>query len=292
MKSLRINTGANRNEVDRTDHIKNFVRTLYDGTPLTKEKENELFREYILTNDSNIKDIIIKSNSRFVYSAAKAFTNDPEEVLDLTMEGMMGMLEAFDKFNPDNGNGFLSFANHYIYKYMVTYTHKSKFVKRSKDHSLKNKSARIKEKFFAENGRYPSDSEIVTLMYEKHGIVIHDESYIRDIVISKLDDYCTFGNGDNVTFMDSQEFTKNDSCSSKNIFENEIETEGVKSTIYEVLSALDNKEKDIIMKLFGIGYDREFTANEIAEEYCMSVSRINQIKKSCLSKMKNYKFAV
>ena len=103
MKSLKINTGAARNEVDRTDHVKNFIHTLYGGKPMTKEKENELFREYILTKNPMIKDTIVKCNTRFVYSAAKAFTNDPEEVLDLTMEGTMGLLEAFDRFDPDTG---------------------------------------------------------------------------------------------------------------------------------------------------------------------------------------------
>ena len=87
MKTLRLNNGANRNEIERTDSIKNFVKTLYDGKPIPKDVENELFREYEKTHDASIKEAIIKGNIRFVYSAAKSFSNDPEEVLDLAMEG-------------------------------------------------------------------------------------------------------------------------------------------------------------------------------------------------------------
>lgn len=292
MKSLKINTGATKNTVDRTDHIKNFIRTLYDGQPLTKERENELFREYILTKNPALKDTIIKCNSRFVYSAAKAFINDPEEVLELTMEGMIGLLEAFDRFDPETGNGFLSFANHYVYKYMVEYTHNSRFIKRSKDFHLKNKASRIKDKFFAEFGRYPDDSEVIELIKEKYGIDVKEEDYVREIIVSRLDDSYTFGDGETTTMLESPEFTRRDGGFMKNGFAIEMENEDMNSKVNEILGVLSERDQEIMRKAFGIGCFREYTAEELAEEYNMTVARINQIKKECLFKMKKYKFAV
>ena len=286
MKSLKINNSSTRNEVDRTDHLKNFIRTLYEGKPLNKEKENDLFREYILTKDETIKDTIIKSNCRFVYSAAKAFTNDPEEVLELTMEGCMGLLEAFDRFDPETGYSFLSFANHYVYKYMVDYTHKSRIIKRSKDLSLKNKAQRIRERFYAENGRYPDNFETVELIKEKYGIEVKEEDYISDIVISHLDDDYTFGDGETTSLLESPEFTKTDGGFSNNDFVASMENDDTKNRIDEVLGILNAR------KTFGIGCFREYTTEELAVEYKMTVSRINQIKRECMSKMKKYKFAV
>lgn len=292
MKSLKINTGAARNEVDRTDHVKNFIHTLYGGKPMTKEKENELFREYILTKNPMIKDTIVKCNTRFVYSAAKAFTNDPEEVLDLTMEGTMGLLEAFDRFDPEIGNGFLSFANHYIYKYMVEYTHKSRCIKRSKDFHLKNKASRVREKFFAENGRYPDDFETMELIREKFGIDVKEEDYIREIVVSRLDNTYTFGDGESSTMLESPEFTRRDGGFTKNEFVVEMEKQDMRDKVSEILGVLSERDQEIMKKLFGIGYYREYTAEELSEEYQMTVARINQIRKECLFKMKKYKFAV
>lgn len=292
MKSLKINTGATRNEVDRTDHIKNFIRTLYDGKPLSKEKENELFREYILTKNDMIKDTIIKSNCRFVYSAAKAFTSNPEEVLELTMEGCMGLLEAFDRFDPETGNGFLSFANHYVYKYMVDYTHKSKFVKRSKDLSLKSKAQRIKEKFFAENGRYPDNYETIELIKERYGIDVKEEDYVSDIIISRLDDAYVFGNGETANMLESPDFTKRDGGFMKNEFVVDMEKDDIKNNVEKILSVLSVRDAEIMKKLFGINCYREYTPEELADEYEMTIARINQIRKECLSRMKKYKFAV
>ena len=291
MKSLKINTGATRNELERTDHIKAFIKTLYGGKPMNKEQENQMFREYLLTKNQALKDKIVKSNMRFVFSAAKAFTNDPETVLDLTMEGMIGLLEAFDKFDPHTNNSFLSFANHYIYKYMVDYTHGSEHVKRSKDTILKSKASRIKEAFFAENGRYPSDDEVVSIIKEKYGIDVKKEDYIREIVVTSLDS-AYMNDGESFNLIDSPDFIRQSGSFHLNNFVEEIEEEDTNSKVTSYLSVLSERDHLIMKKLFGIGYYREFTPEEIADEFEMTVARVNQIKKEAIEKIKKNRYSM
>lgn len=293
MKSLKINTGATRNELERTEHVKSFVKTLYGNKPMNKEQENQMFREYLLTKNSVLKDTIVKSNMRFVFSAAKAFTNDPETVLDLTMEGMVGLLEAFDKFDPQTNNSFLSFANHYVYKYMVDYTHGSEHVKRSKDFLLKSKTSRVKEAFFAENGRYPSDEEVIRIIREKYGIDVRKEDYIREITVTSLDGVCTYTADDEpIALIDSPEFIEQSGSFHTNRFIEEIENEDVNSKVSAYLSVLSERDQLIMKKLFGIGYYREFTPEEVADEFEMTVARVNQIKKEAIDKIKKNKYSI
>ena len=291
MKSLKINTGATRNELERTDHIKAFIKTLYGGKPLSKEQENQMFREYLLTKNQALKDKIVKSNMRFVFSAAKAFTNDPETVLDLTMEGMLGLLEAFDKFDPHTNNSFLSFANHYVYKYMVDYTHGSEHVKRSKDFILKSKTSRIKEAFFAENGRYPSDDEVIGIIKEKYGIDVKKEDYIREIVITSLDS-AYVDDGEPIALIDSPDFIEQSGSFHINNFIEEIEEEDTSSKVMSYLSVLSERDQLIMKKLFGIGYYREFTPEEVADEFEMTVARVNQIKKEAIEKIRKNRYSI
>lgn len=293
MKSLKINTGATRNELERTDHIKAFIKTLYGGKPLSKEQENQMFREYLLTKNPALKDRIVKSNMRFVFSAAKAFTNDPETVLDLTMEGMVGLLEAFDKFDPQTNNSFLSFANHYVYKYMVDYTHGSEHVKRSKDFLLKSKTSRVKEAFFAKSGRYPTDEETIEIIREKYGIDVRKEDYIRDIVVASLDSACVYTDGDEpIALIDSPDFIEQSGSFHVNNFIEEIEEEDTSSKVTSYLSVLSERDQLIMKKLFGIGYYREFTPEEVAEEFEMTVARVNQIKKEAIEKIRKNRYSI
>jgi len=289
MKTLRINTGSTRNEIDRTDHMKSFIRTLYGGKPMSKEDENNMFREYMLTKNPVLKDTIIKCNMRFVFSAAKAFTNDPEMVLDLTMEGMMGLLEAFDRFDPETGNSFLSYANHYVYKYMVEYVHEAKQIKRSTDSSLKSKVSKIRENFFAKTGRYPSDDEIIDIIKEKYGIDVKKEDYIRDIVILSIDSEYRTNDGDDTPSDGSHGIISKNDGYCLNDYDVKSETEYRNDRLNAALSILSDRDREIIKKLFGIGYFREYVVEELADEYGMTVARINQIRKTCIEKIRSEK---
>lgn len=294
MNNVKITTSSSTNaaELNRTDHIKAFIKTLYDAKPIPKDQENLMFMEYMLTKDKKIKDRIIKSNMRFVFSAAKAFTNDPEMILDLTMEGTIGLIEAFDRFDPGTNNSFLSFANHYVYKYMVEYIHDSERIRRSKDHSLKSKASRIRERYFAENGRYPSDDEVISMIQDKYGIDVKKEDYVREITVSSLDEVYTYINGDEVSAIDSPEFTSRSEFVNTNGFVLKEENESNENMISACLSMLSERNREIMKKLFGIGYYREYTPEEVADEYGMTLARINQIKNESIEKIRKNAYSI
>jgi RNA polymerase primary sigma factor len=291
---LRINTGSTKNTVDRTDNIKSFAGSLLKSDPLDKDKENQMFKEYILTKNEALRDTIIRSNAKFVFSAAKAFSNDPEEVLDLAMEGLMGMLDAFDRFDPETGNHFLSFANHYIYKYMVNYVHNNKMVRRSKDPLLRGKTTRIKDKFFAEHGRYPNADEIVELIEKVYHIKVNKKEHIEDISFKRLDDVYD-GMDDGVdSFIESPDFVRNESCSHTNSYMEKIETEDRHKKASYFLNVLSERDRAIIKMLFGIDRDCPVSPEDVAIAFDMTTARVNQIKKESIKKMRDaqYKLAV
>ena len=76
---------------------------------LSREDENELaIRAY--NGDKEAKQRLIKSNLRFVVTVAKKYRNLGMELGDLVSEGNIGLMTAVERFNPEKGFHFISYA--------------------------------------------------------------------------------------------------------------------------------------------------------------------------------------
>ena len=87
---------------------------------LTEGEEKDLFLEYqdagiSETRRSQIRDRIIRANLRFVFKTAKsASKKDPTMFEDLIAAGNEGLLVGFEKFKPDEGYRFLTYAGWWV----------------------------------------------------------------------------------------------------------------------------------------------------------------------------------
>jgi RNA polymerase nonessential primary-like sigma factor len=87
---------------------------------LTKEEEKDLFLELDDIGLSQkrrdaIRDRIIRANLRFVFKEAKKFSkNDPMIFEDLIAAGNEGLIVGMDKFKPESGNRFLTYAGFWV----------------------------------------------------------------------------------------------------------------------------------------------------------------------------------
>ena len=61
-------------------------------------------------NEKRAKDKLTESNLRLVVSIAKKYQTSGISLLDLINEGNMGLIKAADKFDPDRGFHFISYA--------------------------------------------------------------------------------------------------------------------------------------------------------------------------------------
>ena len=76
---------------------------------LTREEEIELC-EKAKKGDKAAKDKIIKANLRFVVKVAKKYQNHGLDLTDLISEGNIGLITAIEKFEPERGYHFISYA--------------------------------------------------------------------------------------------------------------------------------------------------------------------------------------
>ena len=80
---------------------------------LTREEEIELTKR-LKEGDVEARSKLIRSNLRFVITIAKQYKNSGLLLEDLISEGNMGLIIAADRFDPDKGYHFISYAVYWI----------------------------------------------------------------------------------------------------------------------------------------------------------------------------------
>lgn len=261
--------------VNRNNSIDRYLNSIRNYKPLAFDEENMYITRYKIDGDMKARDMLVNCNQRFIYSAAKRFSNNPDTVLELVNEGNIGLVEAIDKFDFTVGVRLLTYAQAYIRRNMIRYFCENRLVKRPSDTKIGSIITNERNAFYSMNERQPTIEELRSILLNKYNInVTNDEDfYINNFVY--IDDNVS-DSDDDFTFGDTSEYIN--STSTYNDYEKDIEYDNTKAVVLAALSKLDNRSQDILKRLYGIGYDREFSASEIADMYGMTKTRINQIK--------------
>ncbi len=95
------------------DGIPSYLSRLTQAPLLTPEEEIELTRA-VQQGDKAAKQRLIESNMRLVINIAKTYRNRSIPLEDLIQEGAIGLMQAADRFDPDKGFRFSTYATHWI----------------------------------------------------------------------------------------------------------------------------------------------------------------------------------
>lgn len=272
------------------DTLNKYLSDIRKYKVLTPEEEVELF-ERIGDGDESAKARIVESNQRFVYSLAKIYSKNDDEVLDYVNEGNIGLMTAIDTFDVTKGMKFITYSVWYIRRSMNYYlSTMNSLVAKSNNMKYGKKIEYIKQECMCKNGYEPTYDEIVDMMKEKYNIDIKDICDVYDLNISSINQQLD----DDYTIEDNSEF--NEVTSSVNAYETETDKTYNNELVGNILSTLTEKQQDIIRMSFGIGYERSFTAEEIGDKYEMDEMTVNQLKNNIIKYLKQnrseYKLAI
>lgn len=265
--------------VNRSEMVKKLLADLHDGKhePMTEEEEQTAFA------DRNAhREEIIQRNLLFVYSVAKRYARDGEMLCDYFSEGAIGLADAIDKFEPERGFKFISFAVHYIRAYMSAYAKESGFVKSSNANKIGSKVKLFEARYYAKNGKKPTDAEIVEYLKNEHGIDVKFTSEIHGATFTALDAKIDADSDD--TASEVGEIAQR--TASFNDVETTIEDDNRKQTISILLNckAISETEREVIKLWYLEGWDKE----RIAKKLGLCGERIRQIQATALKKLKGY----
>jgi len=98
---------------DPEDGIPSYLSRLTQAPLLKPEEEAELTRA-VQAGDKQAKQRLIESNMRLVINIAKTYRNRAIPLEDLIQEGAIGLMQAAERFDPDKGFRFSTYATHWI----------------------------------------------------------------------------------------------------------------------------------------------------------------------------------
>lgn len=270
--------------------LNNYLNDIRKYKVPTVEEEVALF-ERIAEGDEKAKTEIIQRNQRFVYSLAKIYSKDENEVLDYVNEGNIGLITAIDTFDVTKGTKFITHAVWYIRRSMNYYlTTTNNLINKSNNMKLGKKIEYVKQEFMCEHGYNPTSDEIIDMIKEKYDIDIKDISDVYDLNVASINEELD----DDYTVEENSDF--NDRTSSVNEYDTETDKTYNKMLVNNILSTLSPKQQDIIKMAFGIGYDRQYSTEEIGDKYEMDEMTINQLKNNIIKYLREnrgeYKLAI
>ena len=272
--------------INHTPEIEAYLKTIRSYKPMTKEEEKAIFTEYKTADEkrkAQIIELVVKSNAKFVFSEAKKYARNNENiVLDYVQEGTAGLVKAIEKFDVSTGYKFISFAVWYIKMHMTNFAQtQGKFMRNANSQKLGTKVQKIKAQFFQDNHRDPSFDEIKEEL-EKQGVKIKKDSDLEDVVQCSVDSVW----GDEAKFENNPRYVQHSAVD--NEYEKEIEAEDNANKVNKLLRGLSEREADVIKMLFGIGYPNPIDVEVVAEKMNLTTTRIGQIRKAALKKMKAF----
>ena len=95
------------------DSVRLYLREIGKIPLLSSEEELELAQR-VIAGDKKAKDKMAEANMRLVVSIAKRYSGRGLDFLDLIQEGNTGLLRAVEKFDPDKGFKFSTYATWWI----------------------------------------------------------------------------------------------------------------------------------------------------------------------------------
>ena len=265
------------------DSVRLYLREIGKIPLLTPEEEAKLAQR-IVKGDKKAKDKMVEANMRLVVSIAKRYGGRGLDFLDLIQEGNTGLLRAVDKFDPEKGFKFSTYATWWIRQAITRAIADQARTIRIPVHMVEtiNKVLRTTRKLTTELNREPTNEEIAEALDmepEKIDYVMRIKQDIAslDASISREGDDEESVLGDFVE--DEERDSPEDSAA------NQI----LKEQLSEIIATLTDREQKIIRLRFGIGGGRPHTLEEVGDEFDVTRERIRQIEAKALAKLRKNK---
>ena len=265
------------------DSVRLYLREIGKIPLLTPEEEADLAQR-IVKGDKKAKDKMVESNMRLVVSIAKRYGGRGLDFLDLIQEGNTGLLRAVEKFDPDKGFKFSTYATWWVRQAITRAIADQARTIRIPVHMVEtiNKVLRTTRKLTTDLNREPTTEEIAAELHMEPDKVDYVMRIKQDI--ASLDASVGRDGDDEDSVLgdfveDEERISPEDSAA------NQI----LKEQLSEIISTLTDREQKIIRLRFGIGGGRPHTLEEVGAEFDVTRERIRQIEAKALSKLRKNK---
>ncbi len=261
------------------DSIRMYLNEIGRVELLSSEEEITLGKK-IRAGDQESRKKLAAANLRLVVSIAKKYMWRGLGLLDLIQEWNVGLFRAVDKFDPDKGFKFSTYATWWIRQGVTRAIADQARTIRVPVHMIEtiNKFTHTYRRLTQELTREPLMEELATELDMDIRKVRQIMRISQDIL--SLD--APVGSEEDTSLWDFIEDDKNPTP------DNQTNMNLLKDNLYEMLDFLTPRERKIIIMRFGLNGGDVHTLEEVGKEFGVTRERIRQIEAKTLEKLKEH----
>ncbi|MEO5950752.1 MAG: RNA polymerase sigma factor RpoD [Candidatus Saccharimonadales bacterium] len=267
------------------DSVRLYLREI-GKIPLLNGEEELALAQRVVAGEKKAKDKMAEANMRLVVSIAKRYSGRGLDFLDLIQEGNTGLLRAVEKFDPDKGFKFSTYATWWIRQAITRAIADQARTIRIPVHMVEtiNKLLRTQRRMTQELNREPTIEELakeLEMEPEKVEYVIKIKQDITslDAGVGRdgEDEDSVLGD-----FIEDEDGTTPEESAASQLLKEQVQS---------VLSTLSEREQKIIKMRFGLENGKSHTLEEVGQEFAVTRERIRQIEAKALAKLRKHKDA-
>ncbi|HUW39710.1 MAG TPA: RNA polymerase sigma factor RpoD/SigA [Rectinemataceae bacterium] len=272
-KNSCLNDSASCDENVLSMYLKEINRI-----PLLSRQDEDKYARAAAQGEKFAKDMLVKSNLRFVVNVAKKYQNQGLPLADLISEGNIGLINAIERYDVDKGYHFISYAVWWIRQAILkAICEKSRMIRLPLNRA--NELVQIEKARKMLEGAMTEDEEI----REIARLLEMEPEHVADLVAVSRE----------LVSLETPVFDERDSSVVGDFVENSAYTtpedyvveQGLKSDIDDVLHTLSDKEREVVEYRFGLNGRRAMSLKEIGDRFKLTKERIRQIEKNALKRL-------
>lgn len=259
--------------------LKEYLREIADYPQLTFEQEKELAKK-IEQGDAEAKKKLIQANLKLVITIAKKSIHMSSlPVIDLIQEGNIGLMIAAEKYNYRLGYRFSTYAGWWV---------KQSMFKAISEQSYCMKIPVYIQETLSKFSKIKSNMEQEANSQVKVADVAKKMNISPDKIETFLSAYTkTISIENGIERSDGKDLNVADILAdSKPLISENIEYQGLKADIDNVISTLKDREKEVVKMRYGLDDTQRYTLEEIGNLYGVTKECIRQTELRALKKMK------
>ena len=246
--------------------------------PLLTAKEEVYYSRKFHKGCESSRHVMIKSNLRLVVKISRRYVNRGLELLDLIEEGNLGLMRAVEKFDPELGYRFSTYATWWIRQTIERGLMNQTRTIRLPVHVSKelNVYLRVSRKLAQTLNHTPTPDEIA---YEL-GKPVEDVLKLLRLSgrISSMD---TIGADDDKSLAET--ISDDMACNP----EIKVEGENLTSVLNRMLEKLPDKQREVVARRFGLLNHQEATLEQVGREIGLTRERVRQIQVEALRMLRD-----
>lgn len=260
------------------DTVRDYLNEIGRIPLLSIEEEKELATK-AQSGDKKAREKLINANLRLVVSVAKRYLGNGQPFQDLIQEGNIGLMQAVEKYNPNLGFRFSTYATWWIRQHITR--------------SLSNNSRNIRipaHKLDKVRNYFKKSQELSALLGREPSI----EEMMEELKISKseaieLHNLSSDTISLNIAIDEDEEMELMDKLEDEDVdIERDCDLMSLREQLLEIMydDTFKERDREVLLLRFGFKTGREMTLEEVGKVFNVTRERVRQIEARALKQLR------